>query len=252
MWVDRERIYGGEQWDEQIADAIAECEVFIMALSPSSIESEHVKDEFNFALEEGKSIIPVIIKPVAIPRALRLRLGTRQRVDLTRASRIEDLIEALGGKNKDVSDRRRPGPQFVTTQDLRKRLEPRFDVPALLEMTIERIKETLGTPLSEFKPTEEQLELYPEMTSTLEYKKGTITLIIDVSVTGLVESIFISDSSAGTQMEDVYHAGNLDIDSTHYTIDPQNWANLALATRNKEPEIAGLHVRRGVQRKRMI
>lgn len=38
-WVDRRGIGGGDQWDEQVAHAIAECDAFILALSPSKPKS---------------------------------------------------------------------------------------------------------------------------------------------------------------------------------------------------------------------
>ena len=102
-WIDKENIAGGKEWDKLIADAIAECGSYIILLSPNAVNSPRVKEELNFALEEGKRIIPVVIKPVEIPRTLRMRLGTRQRVSLLLAEGSKELVEALRRK-KDESE----------------------------------------------------------------------------------------------------------------------------------------------------
>ena len=97
-WIDRGSIGGGDQWDEEVANAIAECDAFIVALSPTSVKSKAVKNELNFALEEDRKVIPVILKSVEIPKAVRFRLGALNRIDATSKEGIEKVIEALGGK----------------------------------------------------------------------------------------------------------------------------------------------------------
>ena len=98
VWLDRGGISGGDAWDEKIAEAVADCKAFILALSPDSVDSRHVKKELHFALEKGRRIIPVIIKPTRLPDAIDFRLGTLQRIDINSANGIEHLIDALGGK----------------------------------------------------------------------------------------------------------------------------------------------------------
>ena len=97
-WVDRRGLSGGDQWDEKVAHAIAECDAFILALSPSSVESKSVRAELNFAIEENRKVIPVILKSVEIPRAIRFRLDTRNRIEALTAEGIEKVVEALGGR----------------------------------------------------------------------------------------------------------------------------------------------------------
>ena len=121
-------------------------------------------------------------------------------------------------------------------------LEPQFDVPALLLMNAEQIKQVLRTPKSEFKPTTEQLAISPEIKSTLEYQKGTTSIQIDYSRNGKVEEIFISDEKEGRTAQEVYSLGNLDANSIEYKTTIQNWMNPALAKKNRTAEIAGIRV----------
>ena len=124
----------------------------------------------------------------------------------------------------------------------RERLEPQFDVPALLQMNAEQIKQVLGAPKSEFKPTTEQLSISPEIKLTLEYQKGTTTIQIDYSGNGKVEVIFVSDAREGRAAQEIYSLGNLDPNSNEYKTTIQNWLNPALAKRNRTAEIAGIRV----------
>ena len=64
IWLDQIDIVAGSRWDQAIETALASCTAFIVALSPESIASVNVMDEVSFALEEKKSIFPVLINPV--------------------------------------------------------------------------------------------------------------------------------------------------------------------------------------------
>ena len=135
-----------------------------------------------------------------------------------------------------------PDTKENVAEQSQERLEPQFDVPALLQMNAEQIKQVLGAPKSEFKPTTEQLSIYPEIKSTLEYQKGTTTIQIDYSGNGKVEEIFISDAKEGRAAQKIYSLGNLDPNSNEYKTTIQNWLNPALARRNRAAEIAGIRV----------
>jgi hypothetical protein len=53
----------GQKWHDEIVDGIRECKVFIVVVSPDSVESKYVQEEVNKALELGKTIFPVIYRP---------------------------------------------------------------------------------------------------------------------------------------------------------------------------------------------
>lgn len=79
VWMDRLDIKLGERWDRAIEDALAKCPQLLVILSPAAIESTNVMDEVSLALEEGKTVLPVIHRQCKVP----FRLRRLQYVDLT-------------------------------------------------------------------------------------------------------------------------------------------------------------------------
>jgi HEAT repeat protein len=80
VWIDRLDIKPGERWDRAIEDALAKCPQLLVILSPAAVESTNVMDEVSLALEEGKTVLPVIHRQCKIP----FRLRRLQYIDLTR------------------------------------------------------------------------------------------------------------------------------------------------------------------------
>ncbi|HRH38407.1 MAG TPA: DUF1566 domain-containing protein, partial [Flavobacteriales bacterium] len=66
-----------------------------VVLSPTSVASNNVRDEVSFALENGKVVIPVLIKSCEVP----FRWQRLQRVDLTSdyTTGLRQLLDVLGG-----------------------------------------------------------------------------------------------------------------------------------------------------------
>jgi hypothetical protein len=79
---DRTTITGGEMWRARVVEEIEASDVFLLALSPSSVKSRRVLQELNIADGEGKPILPVVIAPVAIPKEMKLQLSGLQKVSL--------------------------------------------------------------------------------------------------------------------------------------------------------------------------
>lgn len=69
-WIDREGLRGGDDWDTEIDDAIAECTHFVIVLSPESVASPEVKGELRRALDLKKRVVPVRYQECTIPRRL--------------------------------------------------------------------------------------------------------------------------------------------------------------------------------------
>jgi|GEM_PF-6950954 len=102
-WLDRSDISVGSQWDNAIQDAIEERSHMIVILSPDAVQSENVADEWNFAREKSKTIIPVYYRDCDVP----MRLSRFQRVDFAAKSfsdAFKDLLEALGQPDKRPDD----------------------------------------------------------------------------------------------------------------------------------------------------
>jgi hypothetical protein len=94
VWMDKLDIKLGQLWDRAIEDALAKCPQLLVILSPAAIESTNVMDEVSFALEERKTVLPIIHRQCKIP----FRLRRLQRVDLTLNydEGLGRLLETLG------------------------------------------------------------------------------------------------------------------------------------------------------------
>ncbi len=65
-WVDRNMLTGGQSWSDELARAIADCTAVVVCVSPASLASPVVRQEYEYALKLGKPVL-----------AVRLRRGGR-------------------------------------------------------------------------------------------------------------------------------------------------------------------------------
>ena len=77
MWVDQLDIRPSEHWDRAIERAVTNCRGIVVILSPRSVASDNVADEISYAIDSGKSVLPVMIERCTLP----LRLTRMQVVD---------------------------------------------------------------------------------------------------------------------------------------------------------------------------
>lgn len=101
-WLDSEKLETGQHWREEIVQAIAGCDYFVLVLSSKSIQSENVVKELSLAESSSKPILPLMIEPVEIPDSMKYQLAGLQFVSLDcRAlddgleTRIEPFFQAL-------------------------------------------------------------------------------------------------------------------------------------------------------------
>jgi WD40 repeat protein len=80
IWLDQLDIEAGSRWDSAIEGALQSAKNLIVVLSPASVNSHNVLDEVSYALEEGKTVIPVLSEQCVVP----LRLRRLQRLDFTK------------------------------------------------------------------------------------------------------------------------------------------------------------------------
>jgi hypothetical protein len=98
-WIDRGNIGGGQVWRDAIDAGIRECKVFVLIVSPDSIESPNVRSELELALAYDKPVIPLLYRKSTIPEVLNDRLREYQFLNFNRgayARNLIDLVEALG------------------------------------------------------------------------------------------------------------------------------------------------------------
>jgi TPR repeat protein len=71
VWLDQLDIQPGQRWARAVEEALNSSPRLIVILSPTSAASTNVSDEVNFALEEHKTIIPVMYRDCKVPFQLR-------------------------------------------------------------------------------------------------------------------------------------------------------------------------------------
>ncbi len=94
VWLDRLDILGGQHWDSTVEQALKSCKGMIAVLSPEAVASNNVMDEVSYALNEGKLVVPVLLRSCDIP----FRLQRVQYIDFTAdyATGFSQLLRALG------------------------------------------------------------------------------------------------------------------------------------------------------------
>src|SRR5271165_6667 len=94
VWIDRLDLVGGQRWAQAVQDALEKCPRVLVILSPSSVNSPNVENEYTLAPKEKKTVIPVLHRECKIP----LQLRSLQRVDFSTdyALALRALLRALG------------------------------------------------------------------------------------------------------------------------------------------------------------
>ncbi|MAS36520.1 MAG: hypothetical protein CL610_21125 [Anaerolineaceae bacterium] len=77
VWIDIEHIPAGAKWHNAIQDGLKQCEVLLLIVTPESMESQNVEDEWRYFRDKQKPIIPVLYKPAEV----HYQLASLQYVD---------------------------------------------------------------------------------------------------------------------------------------------------------------------------
>ncbi len=93
IWLDQLDIKPGTRWDKSIETALKNSTTLLVVLSKKSVESTNVMDEVSFALEENKTVVPVLLEECDIP----FRLRRLQFADFSKDQNkgLQTLAEAL-------------------------------------------------------------------------------------------------------------------------------------------------------------
>ncbi|MDB6170910.1 MAG: Toll-Interleukin receptor domain protein [Chthoniobacteraceae bacterium] len=94
-WLDAADIHASDQWDEEIVRAITESRVFLLLLTPGSIESpKQQKREVSVADKYSVPIVPVFVIAPERCRAFDYLLGNTQYVDASDPPLLDQLEAA--------------------------------------------------------------------------------------------------------------------------------------------------------------
>ena len=79
IWFDG-GIDPGNEWPEDIAQALLKAKMFLVFITPSAVESKNVRDEINFAINNAKPFLAVYLQETQLPAGLALRMGGIQAI----------------------------------------------------------------------------------------------------------------------------------------------------------------------------
>lgn len=96
IWIDQD-IDPGANWDNSIEEALGHCEKMLLIVSPDSMRSDNVQDEWSYFLEEGKAVFPFIYKDCEMSFRLRRRQYISGTGDLL--NDVARIIDVLAGGN---------------------------------------------------------------------------------------------------------------------------------------------------------
>ncbi len=94
VWLDQLDIAPGQRWARALQDALNNSPRVLVILSPSAVNSTHVEDEVNFALDEHRIVIPVFYQDCKVPFQLRPFQYVDFRNDYARGLKV--LLKTLG------------------------------------------------------------------------------------------------------------------------------------------------------------
>lgn len=97
VWIDRGDIRAGAEWRQTIAEAVRNCQAFVLVISPDAAESEYVARELSMAEAAGKPIFPLIYRQTKLPDLMAGQLEEFQYLDFGRGGYRSNLADLVAG-----------------------------------------------------------------------------------------------------------------------------------------------------------
>ena len=122
IWYDEDIPYT-THYDDVIANAIANCSLFTVFFTRSSVDSQYVLDEVHTALNKNKTMHPVFLEDVELPEGTAMRLGRTHQLWRSKFENEYDFFEAL---RQPMENCRAPEPvKAITVKDFAPQFAPR-------------------------------------------------------------------------------------------------------------------------------
>jgi hypothetical protein len=67
VWVDQDFVPGGANWRREIGKALETCRCMVVCVSPDSMESHYVQDEYAFFATRQKPLFPLLCRETELP-----------------------------------------------------------------------------------------------------------------------------------------------------------------------------------------
>jgi len=101
IWYDQ-GLTPGQEWDDEVAEALLGCSLLVVFISKNSMDSNNVQDEIKLALDERIDIVPIYFEYTKLPPGLRLRLSNKHAIfkySLSDKDYISDCFKAFDKAN---------------------------------------------------------------------------------------------------------------------------------------------------------
>jgi hypothetical protein len=240
VWLDQLDIEAGNRWDLSVGEALKDSKKMLVILSPDSVSSNNVMDEVSFALEAGKTVIPILFKACDIP--FRLRRVQHADFTINYDEALKNLLQALK-LSKITSGLHEKNDSERTSEEVKKSEKAeeeklKAQAEARIQDEVRILKEKAETERQEeerkLKEQAEVVKRYNESISIthaniLKRKKYKIPLIIGgiiaflviiisvaIKVSNVVQPITSDDAYPALAIGDIYQGGIIFyIDSTY-------------------------------------
>ena len=114
VWLDSEQIRPGDRFPGALARAIGQVQSVIVVLSPGSVVSSWVEEEYSLALARGRRVIAVLIEDVEPPGFLHGRTWVDFRDQAAFEASLEQVVFGITGSRGAPIDV--PPPEYRDTQ----------------------------------------------------------------------------------------------------------------------------------------
>ena len=131
LWYD-EGIQPAGEWVEEIAHAIKRSSLFVVFVSPRSVDSRFVKSEVGYALSENKDILTIYLEQTTLPAGLSLCLQQFQSIFVSEQNWQEKASSTMLEKINEI-------PQPVEQIPSEDRVDSEFDYGAELWKSWDRV-----------------------------------------------------------------------------------------------------------------
>jgi TIR domain len=115
VWYDLSGLDGGTRWGKEIQAAIQKSQIFVVVLSPNSIDSEWVEKEFMYANSLKRKVIPLLYQPCETPIwFINLHFIDVQGDNYDRHFWV--ILKAMGVKPEDIKKEVKPVAEVPAVQ----------------------------------------------------------------------------------------------------------------------------------------
>jgi len=162
VWVDQRDLRPGEDWDDQVVEALRSCQGVLFVMTEAGVEPDSpCKREWVQALKYKKPVIPLRLHPAA---ELPYRLGPREFIDMSDfglgMARLRQYLATTGtpeGALRELNTRRDDADRQLSRSDPQRRPMVEREIVEL-RRRIEEMQRLIENPAQELRQTAERIE----------------------------------------------------------------------------------------------